>query len=215
MRVVVDRKSYRQFCGLARALDRVGDRWTLLVVRELLLGERTFRDLESALPGLSPSLLTRRLAELAADGLVERNDAPRRSKSVCFRLTVHGQGLEPAVLALIRWGSLWMPTGPGEDRVDPRWAPLALRALLAGPCELSGVVHLDVDGVEVTICSEEGAREVLSGHLGSAGAVVRSPLPALLALAADPSAGPAPVIAGDGILARALLAPSESDGQRA
>ena len=127
-----ERKSYRQFCGLARSLDRVGDRWTLLIVRELLLDDRTFRDLQASLDGISPTVLTQRLTELADDGLVARNEAPRRSKNVTYRLTDGGRALEPAILELIRWGSRWMLQGPGDDRTDPRWAPLALRALLDG-----------------------------------------------------------------------------------
>lgn len=178
-------KSYGQFCGLARALDRVGDRWSLLIVRELLLGDRTFRDLGEALPGISPSLLTRRLGELAADRLVERNEAPRRSKNVEYRLTSAGRSLEPAILALIRWGAEWMLSGPGGDRVDPRWAPLALRALLEGRPSRPGVVHLDVEGVQVTINSLGESREVFDGHRGVPDATLRLSLPLLLAMTAD------------------------------
>jgi DNA-binding HxlR family transcriptional regulator len=182
---VAARKSYGQFCGLARSLDRVGDRWTLLVVRELLLGDRTFRDLRSALDGISPSLLAQRLTELADDGLVVRNEAPRRSKSVEYRLTDAGRALEPVIIELIRWGSRWMLQGPGDDRTDPRWAPLALRALLQGRPGRPGRVHLDVDGVEVTVAGSTKERRVMPGHEGRAAATVAAPLPVVLAIAAD------------------------------
>lgn len=178
-------KTYGQFCGLARALDRVGDRWTLLIVRELLLGDRTFRDLVAALPGISPSLLTRRLGELSADRLVERNEAPRRSRNVEYRLTSAGRSLEPAILALIRWGTVWMLRGPGDDRVDPRWASLALRALLEGHPSRPGVVHLDVEGIPITISSVGETREVLDGHLGVPDATLTLSLPTLLAITSD------------------------------
>ena len=201
-------KSYRQFCGLARSLDRVGDRWALLVVRELLLGDRTFRDLQAALDGISPSLLTQRLNELGAHGLIERNEAPRRSKGVEYRLTDAGRALEPVIIELIRWGSRWMLDGPGDDRVDERWAPLALRALLEGRPSPRGRIHLDVDGVEVTIAGSMRGRRVTPGHEGRPDATVTAPLPAILAVAADvvPLSGSGAQVAGDRGVARRVLA---------
>lgn len=199
-------KSYGQFCGLARALDRIGDRWTLLVVRELLLGERSFRDLQTSLPGISPSLLTKRLTELVLEGLAERNSAPRRSRDVAYRLTHTGRSLEPVIVELIRWGSIRMLDGPGEDRVDPRWAPLALKALLEGQPASKGRVHLDVQGTLVTIAST-GRRKITAGHHGRADAHVTSDLPPLLALAAGarPLKGSDVEISGDVAVAQDLL----------
>lgn len=125
-------KSYGQFCGLARALDHIGDRWTLLVLRELLLSDSTYGELLSALRGIPSNLLAARLRELEADGLVERNvnDADRRR--VRYALTSPGREVEPVLLAMIRWGARWMTTGPGGDQFDPRWMTLALRALITG-----------------------------------------------------------------------------------
>ena len=201
------RKTYGQFCGLARALDRVGDRWTLLIVRELLLGDRTFREFQDALPGMGPSLLTKRLTELADDGLVVRNGAPPRSKSVEYALTDAGRSLEPVVIELIRWGGRWMLCGPGDDQVDPRWAPLALRALLEDQRSRRGLVHIDVDGVHVTVSTSAGRRRVTPGHHGRPDATVAAPLPVLLAIAADAvtlqDAGVA--VSGDAEVARELL----------
>ena len=182
--MVVERKSYGQFCGLARSLDRVGDRWTLLIVRELMLGDRTFRDLQTSLHGISPSLLTQRLTELTGDGLVVRNEAPRRSKSVEYRLTDAGRALEPVIIELIRWGSRWMGLGPGDDLIDQRWAPLALRALLESRPSRAGLVHVDVDGVEVTVAGSSRGRRVTPGHDGRPDATVAAPLPVVLAIAA-------------------------------
>lgn len=201
------RKSYGQFCGLARSLDRIGDRWALLIIRELLLGDRTFRELEGALGGISPSLLTRRLTQLAIDGLVVRNEAPRRSKSVEYRLSDAGRSLEGVIVELIRWGSRWMVAGPGDDHVDPRWAPLALRALLEGSPSRRGRVHLDVDGVAVTVGGSSRGRRVTPGHEGRADALVVAPLPAVLAIAANavPLAGSGAEVTGDAVLASALL----------
>lgn len=202
-----ERRSYGQFCGLARALDRVGDRWSLLIVRELLLGGRTFRELEGALGGISPSLLAKRLAELAEDGLLVRNDAPRRSKSVEYRLTEAGRSLEPVVIDLIAWGSRWMLRGPGDDRVDPRWAPLALRALLEGQPTRRGRVHLDVDGVEVTVSVSNGRRQLTTGHHGRPDATVAAPLPVLLGIVvgARTLQNSGAAVSGEAAVARDLL----------
>lgn len=204
-----ERKSYGQFCGLARALDRVGDRWSLLIVRELLLGDCSFRELEGALSGISPSLLSKRLTELAEEGLLVRNDAPRRSKSVEYRLTDAGRALEPVIIGLILWGSRWMLCGPGDDRIDPRWAPLALRALLEGQVTRRGRVHLDVEGVEVTVSVSNGRRRVVTGHQGRPDATIAAALPVLLAIAAGAmtlqTSGAA--VSGDVTVARELLTP--------
>lgn len=204
---MIERKSYGQFCGLARSLDRVGHRWTLLIVRELLVGDRTFRDLQTALEGISPSLLTQRLTELADDGLVVRNEAPRRSKSVEYRLTDAGRSLELVIIELIRWGSRWMLNGPGDDQIDPRWAPLALRALLEGRPSRRGRVHVDVDGIAVTVAGAARGRRVTPGYDGRPDATVEAALPVVLAIAAGamtPQSSGARV-SGDGRIAGELL----------
>jgi DNA-binding HxlR family transcriptional regulator len=207
---MTERKSYGQFCGLARSLDRVGDRWALLIIRELLLDDRTFRELETALGGISPSLLTQRLTQLTADGLVVRNEAPRRSKRVEYRLTEAGRSLEHVIVELIRWGSRWMLDGPGGDQIDPRWAPLALRALLEGRPSRRGRVHLDVDGVEVTVAGSARGLRVTPGHQGRPEATVVAPLPVVLAIAADAMTltSSCAGLSGDAVVAKELLSAS-------
>lgn len=179
-------RSYGQFCGLARALDHIGDRWTLLIVRELLIEPRTFSTLERTLLGISPNLLVDRLRGLVEDGLVERNDAPARSKAVIYRLTEAGVELEPAVFELIRWGARWMRAGSASDRVDPSWAALALRALLdntAAPRTSDGVVQVDVEGTAVSIRLARGVRWVVVGAGDAPDAVVAITMRDVLALA--------------------------------
>ena len=205
-----ERKSYAQFCGLARSLDHVGDRWTLLIVRELLLGSATFAELLHALPGIATNLLTRRLRELGVDGLVTRSPQPRRSKAVTYELTERGRGLEPAIVALIRWGSVWMAAGPGDDRVDPRWAPLALRALLADPNVTSprGTLLLDVEGEQATVSIDQDGRHVYAGAPQRAPrAQIQSSLPILLAIASGalPAQGTLDIVNGDTAFAQAAL----------
>ena len=206
-----DRKNYGQFCALARSLDRVGDRWTLLVVRELLLGPRSYAGLVTALPGIGTNLLVDRLRRLEADGLVRRNDAPSRSKAVTYALTPAGAALETAVLELIRWGARWMLTGPGDDAVRPEWGVLALRALLGGPVGApSYAVHIDLGEASLTVRAEAGTRTVLPGRPADADATVTAALPDLLAVAAGarPLAETGASIDGDADRARAALSPA-------
>lgn len=120
-------RSYGQFCGLARALDVVGERWTLLIVRDLLLGARRFGDLLTALDGIGPNLLTTRLRALETQGVVERI-RPARAPHDLYQLTARGRALEPAVQALASWGSPLMGEPGGEGaRFDVGWMVLSLK----------------------------------------------------------------------------------------
>ncbi len=103
--MAVEKRRYDDPCGVARALGAVGERWALLVVRELLLGPKRFSDLSRGLPGMSQNVLSQRLRELEQAGVVRRRQlGPPVSASV-YQLTQHGQELEPVLLALGRWGS--------------------------------------------------------------------------------------------------------------
>src|SRR6266542_3441432 len=97
-------RSYGQYCSIARALDIVGDRWTLLIVRELLLqGPCRFTDLKNGLPGVAANLLSTRLKELEAAGLITREDAPPPVATVLYTLSETGLALEPVLKALGLW----------------------------------------------------------------------------------------------------------------
>src|SRR3954468_24706379 len=99
-------RSYGQYCSVAKALDVVGERWTLLIVRELLAqGACRYTDLRAGLPGIATNLLADRLRELEAAGIVEREDAPPPIATTLFRLTERGAALEPVIYALGRWGA--------------------------------------------------------------------------------------------------------------
>lgn len=119
---------YRQFCALARALELLGERWTLLIVRELLLGPKRFSDLRGRLDGISPSVLTERLTRAEELGLVRRSVLPPPAASTVYELTEAGRALRPAVFELIRWGGRFLfPPRKGE-RIEPEWMMLALAA---------------------------------------------------------------------------------------
>jgi hypothetical protein len=102
-------------------------------------------------------------------------------------LTTDGAALEPVVLELIRWGARYMASGPGNDRSDPRWATLALRALLEGPSASAGrpgSLHLDIDSHPMTITDDGKTRRVLTGHHGTPGATATVSMSEVLAVAA-------------------------------
>lgn len=105
-------RSYNQFCGLAYALDRVGERWTLLIIRELFAGPRRFKDLLEGLPGISTNLLTERMTELKQNGLVQRRILPPPAGSAVYELTAVGEGLKCALLELGKWGAQFAPATP-------------------------------------------------------------------------------------------------------
>jgi len=153
-------RSYGQFCGLARALDVVGDRWNLLIVRELLPGPMRYNELKTSLAGIATNLLAERLRSLEGNGIVERRlgDA-----GVLYALTPWGAGLREPMEALGRWGAPLMMTGRDGDSFQPRWLVLALPALLRGvraaPAlelgfEVEGfliVLHIDENGPRVVV----------------------------------------------------------------
>ncbi len=111
-------RSYDDPCGIARALDRVGERWALLVVRELVLGPKRFTDLKAGLAHASPNVLSQRLRELEDAGVVARRQLPPPAAAAVYELTPWGRELEPVLLALGRWGSRATPVPRGDLRVD-------------------------------------------------------------------------------------------------
>ena len=125
-----DRQKYAHFCMLARTLEQVGDRWTLLVMRDLAHGPMRFTDLIERLGGITPKTLTQRLRRLEADGLVEAQREPGR-REVWYRLTESGLDLEPALDELMDWGlrHLMGPPDPGEAS-HPEHLLWALRVTL-------------------------------------------------------------------------------------
>jgi DNA-binding HxlR family transcriptional regulator len=146
------RRRYAQFCPLAKALDVVGERWTLLIVRDLLTGPKRYTDLRDALAGLATDLLATRLRELRAHGLVERRVLPPPTPATVYELTERGRALRPVILELARWGRPLLREA-GDDT-------LPSSALLLGfetafhPEEAAGVdetYDIEVDGERVAL----------------------------------------------------------------
>jgi DNA-binding HxlR family transcriptional regulator len=122
-------RSYGQYCGLARSLEVVGDRWNLLIVRQLLIGPARYRDLIDGLPGIATNLLADRLRDLEAAGVIERRLADKGS-TVTYALTAWGAELRQPIESLIRWSTPLMMRGPEGDSFRFEWLALAVPALL-------------------------------------------------------------------------------------
>jgi DNA-binding HxlR family transcriptional regulator len=121
-------KSYRQFCSVAKALDVVGDRWALLVVRELLLGPRRYTDLLEGLPVVGTNVLSTRLRELESAGIVTRRPLPAPTAVTVYDLTDDGRDLRGVLDALAQWGARRLDTPADGDAVEPRWFVASLAA---------------------------------------------------------------------------------------
>jgi len=121
-------RTYGDNCGVARALDLVGERWALLVVRELLLGPKRFTDLRTGLPHVSPDILAQRLRDLEDSGIVRRGKLPPPAGARIYELTDRGRQLEPAILALGRFGSV-APFPPGDAQLGIDALVIALKSL--------------------------------------------------------------------------------------
>ena len=121
-------RTYRDGCAAAHALDLVGERWALLVVRELLLGPKRFTDLRAGLPNASPNVLAQRLRELERAGVVRRRKLPPPAASRVYELTEWGEELEPVIMGLGRWGAR-SPSRPREAEMGADSIILALRTM--------------------------------------------------------------------------------------
>jgi len=161
------RRSYDQYCGLARALDVVGERWTLLIVRNLLLGPLRYSELLRGLPGITTNLLAKRLREMEAHGIIERTGGGARADGTsAYGLTPPGQALEPAIHALGRWGWRGMGKPRPRDRRSVEWLLVALRRRYRGGATVSA--ELVADGVPYHLVLRGERAEIGRGALPAA-----------------------------------------------
>ena len=144
-------RSYGQYCGLARALDLVSGRWTLLIVRELLVGPARYAQLQAGLPGISTNLLSERLRELEEAGIIRR-ELDTASNGVAYALTPWGSELRGPIAALVNWSTPLMVSGPNGDTFQPHWLVVAIESLLEGKrSTVSATVGVEVDGTTLTV----------------------------------------------------------------
>jgi len=168
---MADRRSYEQYCGLAKALDIVGERWTLLVVRNLLLGPLRYSDLLRGLPGITTNLLAKRLREMEEFGMVERIRGASSDAGQVYRLTPLGAGLEPAVHALGNWAWQWMEAPAKHEMRNLEWLLVALRRRYLGGATLRA--ELVADGVPYRIVLTKTKAEIARGELPSPDLTIR------------------------------------------
>ena len=171
-------RSYGQYCAIAKALDVIGDRWSLLIVRELLIrGGCRYTDLRAGLPGIATNLLTDRLRGLEQAGIIYREEAPPPVATTLFRLTARGQELDTVLQQMGQWGSPLLAQAPKGDAFRPHWLVLSARRALRdhGPGQPPVAIELRAGEEPVTIEAEAGAIRARVGAAEKPDAVLSGP----------------------------------------
>lgn len=178
-------RSYGQYCGLARSLEVVGDRWNLLIVRQLLIGPARYRDLIDGLPGVATNLLADRLRDLESLGVIERK-LGSEGNVVEYALTPWGAELRQPIESLIRWSTPLMVRGPEGDAFRPEWLGLAVPALLDTRVKVrpSATVGLDFGDPPLQLRATDSGFEVGPQDGSELDATVRGEPAYILGLAA-------------------------------
>jgi DNA-binding HxlR family transcriptional regulator len=173
-------KSYRQYCGLARGLDVVGDRWVLLIVRELINGPRRYGELIHGLPGIATNLLAERLRTMQAGGVVAKTDDDR------YQLTEWGEGLREVVAAIAGWAGPLMDRIAEDDTFRAHWIAQPVAALFPGVDPTRPELTIEVRCAEepMTIRSAEGVVTVHTGQATAPDLVLTGPPDATVGLLA-------------------------------
>ncbi|MGW7068711.1 winged helix-turn-helix transcriptional regulator [Streptomyces sp. NPDC054855] len=162
----MEQRTYNQYCATARTLDLVGERWTLLLIRELLTGPKRYGDLQTSLRGLGTGLLATRLKHLEREGLARKVILPPPARTPAYALTEAGQELGPAILALASWGLKWaMGERRETETFHPGWAVLGLRACFdpKAAAGLRAVYEFRVDDEVFHARIDDGTIEALHG----------------------------------------------------
>jgi len=142
------KRGYNQYCAAARALDLLGERWTLLLIRELLTGPKRYTDLLHGLPGIGTNLLADRLKELESAGVIQRSELPPPAASTVYGLTKKGRELEDVIVPLARWGLPLLGRRARKQAWQPEWSILAMKATFR-PERAAGIneqYEFEVDG---------------------------------------------------------------------
>ena len=178
-------RAYRQFCALSKALDVIGERWSLLIVRELLIrGSCRYTDLRDGLPGIATNLLVDRLRELEKAGVLSREEAPPPIATTLFRLTPRGEALEPVIQLLGRWGAPLLASAPKSDSFRGHWLALPAKFCLDdnAPEQPPVTLELRSEGESVAVEIGNGHIRTLAGPPQNPTAVISGPPRLIFAL---------------------------------
>lgn len=170
-------KSYQQICGIARALDIIGDRWTLLILRDLLLGPLHYNELLDNLRGITSNLLADRLRQLIDHGLIEKCDASSRS---AYQLTEEGRSVEPILFALGKWGWSRLDIKDSKASRNLRWALVSVKRRLRPQGRNYILSLVSSDQGAYTIWEKGGQVHIEAGPAPAADLVLQGPALALL-----------------------------------
>jgi DNA-binding HxlR family transcriptional regulator len=178
-------RSYAEYCSVAKSLDVIGDRWTLLIVRELTLrGASRYTDLRNGLPGIASNLLADRLRELEEAGVVAREQAPPPIATTLFRLTPRGEALKPVLDELMRWGLPLMVQQDERDAVRSHWLAGALEVMLSD-CRPDGppvTIELQPGDEPIAVALHDGAVDVTTGAADQPDLTVSGPPRSIMGL---------------------------------
>ncbi len=181
---VADTRTYREYCAIARSLDLLGQRWTLLIVRDLFLGPQRYTDLQAGLPGIGTDLLTARLRTLEAEGLVRRRELPPPAPATVYELTEAGRRLGPLIRALGEVGLTLLDTpAPGEPvNAGPVVMSLNLTFRPDALPDLTETYSLEIDCRAFTVAVDRGTVSTERGAAASAVATFTTDARTLVAL---------------------------------
>ena len=197
-------KRYHQYCPVAHALDLIGDRWALLIVRELMLGQRRYTDLADALPGIGTNILAGRLRHLEGAGVVRRTKLPPPAAVTVYELTADGRALDDVLRSLAHWGGRTM----GSPEVGDCWSMYAVHMRFRPEAAVDGTYEVRFAGGDVmSIEVRDGELNTMLGEATAPTLVVEAEPGSLHALIEGLEA-PESVLAGDGMK---LLAGSVED----
>jgi DNA-binding HxlR family transcriptional regulator len=183
--IIVFMRTYGQYCAVARALDVVGDRWTLLIVRELLIQQPCrYTDLRHGLPGIATNLLADRLRELEEQGIITREFAPPPVATTLVRLTPHGEALRPILEALGRWGRELLPETSDDAAFRSHWLALPLEFQLTdhAPDRPPVTIQVRTGDQPLLIRTIDGAVRVRTGTASDPDATLTGAPPLVLAV---------------------------------
>jgi DNA-binding HxlR family transcriptional regulator len=198
MNVVEGKRSYREYCAIARSLDLLGQRWTLLIVRDLFLGPQRYTDLQAGLPGIASDILTARLRTLEEEGLVRRRELPPPAPATVYELTEAGRGLGPLIRALGEVG-LTLLDAPAPDQpinAGPVVMSLNLTFRPDAVPDLEETYRLELDGRTFAVTVDRGTAKTERGAPASPGAIFRAAPRTLVALIRGEMTMPAAVADG-------------------